>query len=336
MGASKYTAILVVAFLCQQTAAAQDTETLPACGSQFSHQSQQQLCDNTEFIKSIGACLEDTFMSLAAFLIIPLATLLQLMVSNGLGRDLRKLRHEQLVFCFQMFFFQQVTYFIVLGLVKASILAFYLRIFPDHKFRIAVWVTQCVNIASAASYVVLILLQKNPISLNWTGDNASHPHGNVLSDKLLYLTHGILSMALDVWMVILPLTQLCHLGLKFRKKVGMMSMFSCGILIVGTSATRFYYLVKYQVARDTGEAVKAVLWAYIELCMGVVVGCMPNIRQLLRRAHSFIVSRRRHSDTDPEQNSDIFRTRSLVYVSNETTAVATEKGTGGTASSVSA
>ncbi|GKU13210.1 unnamed protein product, partial [Fusarium langsethiae] len=188
-------------------------------------------------LRLISKCLyksewgaDDTFMSLAAFLIIPVATLLQLMVSNGLGRDLRKLRHEQLVFCFQMFFFQQVTYFIVLGLVKASILAFYLRIFPDHKFRIAVWVTQCVNIASAASYVVLILLQKNPISLNWTGDNASHPHGNVLSDKLLYLTHGILSMALDVWMVILPLTQLCHLGLKFRKKVGVMSMFSCGIL----------------------------------------------------------------------------------------------------------
>jgi hypothetical protein len=129
-----------------------------------------------------------------------------------------------------MFFFQQVTYFIVLGLVKASVLAFYLRIFPDHKFRIVVWATQFFNLTSAALYFILILVQRNPVSLNWSGDLASHPHGEVLSDKLLYLSHGVLSMALDIWMVILPFTQLYHLGLKLRKKVGVLSMFSCGIL----------------------------------------------------------------------------------------------------------
>ncbi|CEI70756.1 unnamed protein product [Fusarium venenatum] len=167
---------------------------------------------------------DDTFMSLAAFLILPLVALLQLMVSNGLGRDLRTLKNEKLVFCFK------VTYFIVLGLVKASILAFYLRIFPDHKFRITVWLTQFVNLSSAVLYVILLLLQKNPISLNWTGGTNSQSNAHVLSDKLLYLTHGILSMTLDIWMVVLPLTQLYHLGLKLRKKIGVMSMFSCGIL----------------------------------------------------------------------------------------------------------
>ncbi|KAG8670596.1 hypothetical protein FPOAC1_010023 [Fusarium poae] len=395
-----FAATLVVAILGIHIAVAQKVEALPACGgkclldiismSQFSHQSKQELCDNTEFIKAIGACLrencntaetqvvldaaakkcdvpaqnssltlrlsslvifgaalgafilriiskclyksewgaDDTFMSLAAFLILPLVVLLQLMVSNGLGHDLRTIKNEKLVFCFKMFFFQQITYFIVLGLVKASILAFYLRIFPDHKFRIVVWCTQFVNLTSAVLYVVLLLLQKNPISLNWTGATDSYPHGNVLSDKLLYLTHGILSMALDIWMVILPLTQLYHLGLKLRKKIGVMSMFSCGILIIGTSGTRFYYLVKYQVARDAEEAVKAVMWAYIELCIGVVVGCMPNIRQLTRRAHTFITSRRGHSNTDPEQTSGIFRTRSLEYVSNDMTAVGSEKEAG--------
>lgn len=39
-----------------------------------------------------------------------------------------------------------------------------------------------------------------------------------------------MNIALDVWMVILPFTQLYHLGLKLRKKVGVIAMFSVGIL----------------------------------------------------------------------------------------------------------
>ncbi|KAF5227061.1 hypothetical protein FAUST_12014, partial [Fusarium austroamericanum] len=155
MAVSKLTAIIIIAFLGGSIAETPEIETLPACGvnclrdiflrPQFVHQTQQQLCDNTEFIKSIGACLrencngtekqvalrasslvifgsalgayilrliskciyksewgaDDTFMSLAAFLIVPLIVLLQLMVSEGIGRDLRTLKDEQIVFCFQ-------------------------------------------------------------------------------------------------------------------------------------------------------------------------------------------------------------------------------------------
>ncbi|RFN45067.1 hypothetical protein FIE12Z_10685 [Fusarium flagelliforme] len=112
---------------------------------------------------------DDTFMSLAAFLVVPLLILFQLMISHGVGLDLRTLSREQVVFIFKMFFIQQVTYFITLGFVKASVLAFYLRIFTDHKFRFAVWITQSINLTTATLYAILILLQKKPISLNWTG-----------------------------------------------------------------------------------------------------------------------------------------------------------------------
>ncbi|CAG7562072.1 unnamed protein product [Fusarium equiseti] len=284
--------------------------------SEFTEQTSQQLCVNFEFVQALGLCLEegcdeeeievvkdaaikqcdinpgdyrptlraasliifgfallcycmrllskflhrsnwgadDTFMSLAAFLIVPLLVLFLLMISHGVGLDLRTLSREQVVFIFKMFFVQQVTYFITLGFVKASVLAFYLRIFPDHKFRIAVWITQSINLAVATLYAILILLQKKPISLNWT----------VLS-----------------------------------------------------------------------EGVKAVLWAYIELCMGVVVGCMPNIRQLTRRAHKFLVSRSGHGSSDPEANTGDFRERSLELISQGTTAVGTDKGKSGTVSSIS-
>ncbi|CAG1974449.1 unnamed protein product [Fusarium graminearum] len=247
MAVSKLTAIIIITFLGGSIAETPEIETLPACGvsnATVALRASSLVIFGSALgayiLRLISKCIyksewgaDDTFMSLAAFLIIPLIVLLQLMVSEGIGRDLRTLKDEQIVFCFQVY----------------------------------------------------------------------------------------------------------HLGIKLRKKIGVLAMFSCGILLVGTSIIRFYYLVKYQVARDAEvvpEAVKAVMWANIELCMGVVVGCMPNIRQLTRRAHRFIISRSGHSNMDPEQNSGIFRQRSLAYISNETTVVVgEEKGTGATASSFS-
>ena len=66
--------------------------------------------------------------------------------------------------------------------------------------------------------------------MNWTGGSSFNPKGEVLDDKLLYMSHGCISLALDVTMLILPMTQVWHLGLKLRKKVGVIAMFSWGIL----------------------------------------------------------------------------------------------------------
>jgi hypothetical protein len=46
----------------------------------------------------------------------------------------------------------------------------------------------------------------------------------------LTLPHAVLVLVLDIVALILPLTQLWELGLKLRKKIGVMAMFSVGIL----------------------------------------------------------------------------------------------------------
>lgn len=51
-----------------------------------------------------------------------------------------------------------------------------------------------------------------------------------LDIQALILSHAGINVALDVWMFILPLTQLYNLGLKTRKKIGIILMFSVGIL----------------------------------------------------------------------------------------------------------
>jgi len=44
------------------------------------------------------------------------------------------------------------------------------------------------------------------------------------------ISHGSINVALDVWMMILPMTQLWKIGIKQKKKFGIIAMFGVGVL----------------------------------------------------------------------------------------------------------
>ncbi|KAM6517657.1 hypothetical protein FSOLCH5_008624 [Fusarium solani] len=59
------------------------------------------------------------------------------------------------------------------------------------------------------------------------------------------ISHGALNVALDIWMLILPLSQLVKLGVKFKKKVGVIAMFSVGIFLTTVSTIRIPSLIVF-------------------------------------------------------------------------------------------
>ncbi|KAJ0376987.1 hypothetical protein COL26b_004847 [Colletotrichum chrysophilum] len=75
-------------------------------------------------------------------------------------------------------------------------------------------------------------LQCRPLSLYWTGwdKNESYKNERCLDFNRFILSNAIINIILDVWMLILPLTQLYKLNLILRKKIGVMLMFSVGLL----------------------------------------------------------------------------------------------------------
>jgi hypothetical protein len=244
--------------------------------------------------------------------------------------------------------------------VNASILAFYLRIFPDRKFRITVWLTQTFNLSSTFVCLIVMLTLRRPVALNWEDWEGIYPYGRVRSQELLYLTHAMLNITLDVWMVIIPTTQLYYLGLKIRKKIGVIAMFSVGILsvfplppwryilmltivsLIISSVMRFIYLRSFLSGKQgTGEprqthcrseltfaekqALKALIWACIEPCVGVMVGCSPNIRQFVRKVRSSVTGHAKLSGAHYQSSTGIFKNRSLELISDSTTAVESDK-----------
>ncbi|GJC93262.1 CFEM domain-containing protein [Colletotrichum higginsianum] len=131
----------------------------------------------------------------------------------------------------QGFFAFEILYFVTLAVIKASILCLYLRIFGaiTETFRQVLWGTQIFNIAVCVTFIVVNLNQCKPLSYFWHGWDGKHP-GYCINLSAMTLSHAVLNIAIDVWMLVLPATQIYKLNLQKRQKAGIMMMFGVGIL----------------------------------------------------------------------------------------------------------
>ncbi|TDZ27798.1 hypothetical protein C8035_v008745 [Colletotrichum spinosum] len=127
------------------------------------------------------------------------------------------------------FFILQLTYHCLMTLVKASILFMFLRIFPGRKFRIILWATQVFNLMVGLAFVLATIFQCSPISLAWTfwtGDFEGH----CINIGITGASQCAVNIVLDIWLLILPATQVRNLNIKRRRKLAYMLMFSLGLL----------------------------------------------------------------------------------------------------------
>lgn len=139
----------------------------------------------------------------------------------------------------QGFFAFEIVYSVTLASIKASILFLYLRIFGSitETFRQILWGTQIFNVAVCITFVIVNLNQCKPLSYFWYGWDGRHP-GYCIDLSAMALSHAALNIAIDVWMLVLPATQIYRLNLQKRQKAGIMSMFGVGIFITIVSAVR--------------------------------------------------------------------------------------------------
>jgi len=131
----------------------------------------------------------------------------------------------------QIFFVFEVIYTIGLATIKTSIVFFYLRLFPNRRFRILLWGTLLFNILLGVSFTVVDFLQCRPLSFFWEGWDNEHS-GICIDYTAMGFAHAGINIVLDMWMLILPATQVYSLKLPFGKKIQVLLMFSIGILYV--------------------------------------------------------------------------------------------------------
>ncbi|UZP37009.1 hypothetical protein NXS19_004825 [Fusarium pseudograminearum] len=211
----------------------------------------------------------DDVTIIAAAVFSVLSTLMTgLMTFKGLGRNVWLFDDHTITTFYIYLLVFQYGYVLSLCLVKLSILFFFLRTFPDQTFLI---------------FSICGALQQQPVYLLWEGWKEFPPKGISLNIPAIIFSHAAVNIALDVWMFVLPLTQLYHLGLKPKKKAGVMLIFGVGIFLIAASCIRIPYLIGFSRSlNSTADSQGFIVWSNIECGIGILVACMPHMQPVFR------------------------------------------------------
>lgn len=149
--------------------------------------------------------------------------------SNGLGRDVWTVRYEQITDFGRSFFIVEVLYFFEVTTLKLSLLFFYIRIFPAKRSQRLLWGTVVFAILFGVAFVIASIFQCTPVSYFWTKWDNEHK-GSCMDLNALAWSNAAISIALDAWMLAIPLWELRGLQLHWKRKVGVALMFCVGTL----------------------------------------------------------------------------------------------------------
>lgn len=148
---------------------------------------------------------------------------------NGLGKDIWTLRDDQITNFGKWFYILEILYFTQVSLVKLSLLFFYMRIFPGRSIRRLLWGTVVFNCLFGLSFSLVAIFQCQPIAFYWTKWDGLQ-QGTCFDINATGWSNAAISIALDIWMLAIPLWQLRALKLHWKKKIGVAAMFIVGTL----------------------------------------------------------------------------------------------------------
>ncbi|KAF2681989.1 hypothetical protein K458DRAFT_343059 [Lentithecium fluviatile CBS 122367] len=206
-------------------------------------------------------------------------------IASGLGRDIWTIPFDNVITFTRWFYVMEVLYFLVLSLLKLSLLFFFLRIFPGREIRHFIWGTIAFDIVFGIAFVTAAIFQCNPVSYYWTRFDGTH-HGKCININGLGWANAAISIALDLWMLGLPLSQVFSLKLAWKKKVSVALMFFVGTFVTVVSIIRLQSLIHFANSTNpTWDQVDVSNWSTIEINVGIMCACMPALRVIL--VHAF-------------------------------------------------
>ncbi|KAM7197076.1 hypothetical protein V8F33_005735 [Rhypophila sp. PSN 637] len=244
-------------------------------------------------------------------------TITIMQVDYGFGMDVSWVKHKNIALVLQLFYFEIVLYTMTRFFIRASIILFYLRVFPAQLgTNIRPWIiwTMVFNIAYEVAYLFAGLLLCQPISYFWTrwpGPAVDDGYcGDLTALAWVAASTGIL---FDFWLLALPIWQLVSLNAHWKQKALGCIMVAVGVSVVVISMIRLKTIHEFsRVGNPTKDIMGACLWSGIELDVGVICPCLFSWRLLLRRWWPRLVGITDDSRNQKRSGSDTAGTQSPV------------------------
>ena len=122
-----------------------------------------------------------------------------------------------------------MMYFVLQTPLKLTLIFFYLRIFPSTGVRRILWATVAFTVAYGLTFILVIIFQCHPVNHFWVKWDGMH-EGSCISVNGIAWSSSAINIAMDLWILGVPLSQLKKMNLDWKKKVGIGMMFSVGVL----------------------------------------------------------------------------------------------------------
>ncbi|KAF3019223.1 hypothetical protein E8E14_000506 [Neopestalotiopsis sp. 37M] len=204
----------------------------------------------------------------------------------------------------------QTIFVFASGLAKLSILASYLRIaVPGSWFRRLTWATIGIVAAAIPAFLLLLWLQCIPAASYW---NLFALERDCIPEAPPLMAQTIVTVITDFIVYILPMPTLWALKLPRLQRIGLMTVFGFGCVVVVAGCIRSYWIyhVEVQTYDVTWEGFYLWIWAAVEVNLGVICGCAPVLKPLLFGVAQAKGSQ--YADNSGEKNSFAFSKLSRI------------------------
>ncbi|KAM3497358.1 hypothetical protein MY10362_009289 [Beauveria mimosiformis] len=206
------------------------------------------------------------------------------LTASGMGRDAWTLSVADINRFGAFFYTMEVLYLAEIAFIKLSLSAFYLYIFPGTWTRRLLWATVVFNVVSGIAFVVAGILQCVPISFFWLSYTDPAAAGHCIDINAFGWSHAAVSIAVDVWLIAIPLSQLGKLHLHWKKKIAVALMFLLGTFVTVVSILRLQSLIYLaNSSNPTWDHWIVAWWSTIEVHVGMICASLPTLRLVLVR-----------------------------------------------------
>lgn len=88
-------------------------------------------------------------------------------VPNGLAKDVWTVPFDHITNFVRWLYILEILYFLLIAMVKLTLLFFFLRIFPKPIIRRIIWATIAFDVLYGVSFAITAIFQCKPISFYW-------------------------------------------------------------------------------------------------------------------------------------------------------------------------
>ncbi|KAF1949508.1 hypothetical protein CC80DRAFT_555232 [Byssothecium circinans] len=205
----------------------------------------------------------------------------------GLGRHQHYVPKAQIPECFKWLWAAEPTNLFALYAVRVSIALFFLRLIPQHQkgYRRIIWISIWALTLSDVYVSITYFIQCIPIEKVWLPDTPGKCLPNAAYEAAPWVYQAV-SILADIALVSIPLLMFRTLNLPKRTKIGVivlccLGVFTCAIAIAKTALLPA--LFDHEEKDKTWSLAQLCFWAPMEICIGMICGCVPCLKPLYHR-----------------------------------------------------